>query len=66
MKLIYVNLAGIWTNISEIENVTINQREASSWFQYSIEDLYDHNFIDVIVYGVTYHIHISQLQIVTK
>lgn len=66
MKLIYVNLAGIWTNISEIENVTINQREISTWFQQNIEELYTHTFLDVVVYGINYHIHISQIQVVTK
>ncbi len=51
--MLYANLAGIWTNISEIENVTVEQLPVSEWIEKQSSQI-DHS------------IHSSQFQIIIK
>lgn len=66
MKFLYVNLKGIWTNISEIENVTVDQLSVSTWIEKNINNLDDISHIKVIMYKIEYIVHVSQIQILTK
>lgn len=66
MKFLYVNLKGIWTNISEIENVKVNQLSVSTWIEQNIDKLDDISYIKVMMYKIEYIVHVSQIQILIK
>lgn len=65
MKYLYVNLSGIWTNVSEIENVTVNNLDIRTWMNKNSDELFHSSHLNIMVYGKNYLIHTSQIQIIT-
>lgn len=68
MKFLYANLVGEWVNISEKDNIVIdnNYTDASMWIKEQLQSLNDYSYIHLTVDNVDYRIHPSQIQIVTK
>lgn len=64
MKLIYANLLGNWTDITNTG--TINGSPAKLYIQEQLQDLFKYDYINV-VYGFTnYRIHPSDIQVITR
>lgn len=68
MKNIYACLLGEWVNLSESDNVVIDNAytDVNLWYKEKIDDLFNFNYINIQIDNVNYRIHPSFIQVLTK
>lgn len=68
MQNIYACLLGEWVNLSDSDNVVIDNAytDANLWYKEQINDLFNFNYINIQIDNVNYRIHPSFIQVLTK
>lgn len=68
MQNIYACLLGEWVNLSDSDNVVIDNAytDANLWYKEQINDLFNFNYINIQIDNLNYRIHPSFIQVLTK
>lgn len=68
MTKVYACLLGEWVNLSESDNVVIDNSytDANLWYTEVGQTMFDYNYIHIGYDGVDYKIHPSFIQVLTK
>lgn len=68
MREIYAYLLGEWVNLSESDNVLIDNAytDANLWYKEQIDNLFNFDYINIQIDNVNYRIHPSFIQVLTK
>ncbi|MCQ1088828.1 hypothetical protein NNK95_03370 [Staphylococcus aureus] len=68
MKNVYACLLGEWVNLSNTENVIIDNsyNDVNPWYKEKIDTLFDYDYINIEIDNVHYRIHPSFIQVLTK
>ncbi len=68
MKNVYACLLGEWVNLSESDDVIIDNSytDANLWYKEQIDNLYNFDYINIQINNVNYRIHPSFIQVLTK
>jgi len=68
MKNVYACLLGEWVNLSNTENVIIDNsdNDVNHWYKEKIDTLFDYDYINIEIDNVHYRIHPSFIQVLTK
>lgn len=68
MKNVYACLLGEWVNLSESNDVVIDNAytDANLWYKKQIDSLFNFNYINIKIGNVNYRIHPSFIQVLTK
>ncbi|EKC6437849.1 hypothetical protein OP531_000753 [Staphylococcus pseudintermedius] len=68
MREIHACLLGEWVNLSNKENVIIDNRynDVNHWYKEQIANLFEYDYINIEIDNVNYRIHPSFIQVLTK
>ncbi|MDK9844896.1 hypothetical protein CD144_02205 [Staphylococcus equorum subsp. linens] len=68
MKNVYACLLGEWVNLSNKENIIIDNsyNDANHWFREKNDTLFDYDYINIEIDNAHYRIHPSFIQVLTK
>ncbi|HHW7199944.1 hypothetical protein IRZ44_04655 [Staphylococcus aureus] len=68
MKNVCACLLGEWVNLSNTENVIIDNsyNDVNHWYKEKIDTLFDYDYINIEIDNVHYRIHPSFIQVLTK
>ena len=65
---VYACLLGEWVNLSESNDVVIDNAytDVNLWYKEQIDNLFNFNYINIKIDNVNYRIHPSFVQVLTK
>ena len=68
MQNIYACLLGEWVNLSESDDVIIDNSytDANLWYKEQIDNLFNFDYVNIQINNVNYRIHPSFIQVLTK
>ncbi|MCG1703962.1 hypothetical protein K4P65_04555 [Staphylococcus epidermidis] len=68
MKNVYACLLGEWINLSESDDVIIDDSytDANLWYKEQIDNLFNFDYVNIQINNVNYRIHPSFIQLLTK
>lgn len=68
MKNVYACFLGEWVNLSESEDVVIDNSytDANFWYKEQINNLFNFDYVNIQIDNVNYRIHPSFIQVLTK